>query len=871
LIGPLLSTLAALAAVASAAPPVRPAPEAAVPDLVLPRSAAAVDADAPPSVAPIAALPELTPAAVLGPDGRPSPEATVRAIGFDGERFYVNGKTAAELSPAREEGGVSVHTLAHPTDESLAVTLFHSPASLESRERQREAVERLAPLSAAGAGPRLVERGEARVPGRGVVHFLVQEAVRGEPLERRPAAERSGPEVTALFDALERAGLALVNPGPTADFLLRRIVIGETASGGRRAYVVDAAARPVAETAAAAHAGMLKSLLETALGDEAAPAPPQASVAAGPVAPAPDALADSPDVDSGELEALAKRLSEKGTDETILPVAQRLMEALGEAPAKATPRVHDALLAGALEYWQVLATRKTIRHDLASDDYGYRDYYHEPVPLELEYQEHSAGRWRGKQRYSARLDVYRKLLEARPDLAGRRDAEFLSGTFQIGLFGDRTSDHVFLSEQAKIAGALEALALRRPDLLPIGDYARLLRESRRLGVDPKKDPEGAAALGQRRKELEDGFARAAARAPLDELRSALLRFSGAFWTAQAPLEEVVDRLREARPDFAALERDPAMPVLESYKAAARASDPAHPVLHGLTTGVVDRQTLELAVRAAESGWAAYRKSLRGADPAKAKQFYIDVFALGQVMDSQSAFGPRTAEPEALMAEARRVGQAYLPGDQALETALYRIEKDLSRSPRHMRKAAQAALLRRFAGLDADGPKPFPHGDPRMTRTPYDLKHRIVLDELAKDIPVLLKDFDVGAPSNIAGVALAGSWAEGGADASSDLNLYLLTREGRERTAEFIEALRKHAARRQWPAIRIEAADVMDANDPRVEVLRRSVPTYVYSLDQTLAAPVPVDDPYSGPLSWLRQRGERKWRRRLRAALEARLR
>lgn len=183
-------------------------------------------------------------------------ERRVHALDAADGRWLVNGKPAENL----REG-----LLVHPDDPDLVVHVHHSAGSLEAYERNSAALERLTPLSAAGAAPRLVEHGEAAVSGLGRVFFHVQERLRGNALGS--LAERPLEAVEELFGRLAKAGLELIVPKAGRDWLLSHIAVGTTRSGGRRAYVLDGAAAAGTPESAAAHYRMLRSLLDGAAAD----------------------------------------------------------------------------------------------------------------------------------------------------------------------------------------------------------------------------------------------------------------------------------------------------------------------------------------------------------------------------------------------------------------------------------------------------------------------------------------------------------------------------------------------------------------------------------------------------------------------------
>ena len=91
-------------------------------------------------------------------------------------------------------------------------------------------------LEKAGATPRLTEAGALALDRR-TMGYLVVERVRGRNLAVMTPAKREA--VQKLFSTLLRAGLEL---GDTKSIskVRQNIMVGETRSGGFKAYVVDA-------------------------------------------------------------------------------------------------------------------------------------------------------------------------------------------------------------------------------------------------------------------------------------------------------------------------------------------------------------------------------------------------------------------------------------------------------------------------------------------------------------------------------------------------------------------------------------------------------------------------------------------------------
>ena len=175
--------------------------------------------------------------------------------------LQVNGKEAAPLGGPKQSGGVSSRAFLHPEDAGALVKVYEDRSSFAGRERRDEKLERLRPLSAAGAAPRLLESGESAVSGRGILHFYVQELVAGVELGVFNASERPLELVDELFGRLKAAGLALKAPG--ADWLLKNVVVAKDSEGRRRAYLLDGETEAAAE-GLAEHYAMLAAALRPA-------------------------------------------------------------------------------------------------------------------------------------------------------------------------------------------------------------------------------------------------------------------------------------------------------------------------------------------------------------------------------------------------------------------------------------------------------------------------------------------------------------------------------------------------------------------------------------------------------------------------------
>ena len=244
-----------------------------------PAAAPAVAAAVPETIP--ATVPALVRSAALGParvqplDG--SAEKRVRALGLDGAGVILDGRPARLLSSKKEDDLRAV-LMEHPDDPSVAVKIYHSRGSLAGAERVDDELARLAPLAAAGAAPQLLERGEARVPGEGLVHFYARRKLEGVKLAALSAAEWPERELAELLGRLKAGGLALV--APARETLLRRILVAGQGDA-RRAYLLDGQTKPASGAELDDNQGLLASLLRPPL-----PAVEPAAPPAAPAAPA---------------------------------------------------------------------------------------------------------------------------------------------------------------------------------------------------------------------------------------------------------------------------------------------------------------------------------------------------------------------------------------------------------------------------------------------------------------------------------------------------------------------------------------------------------------------------------------------------------
>ncbi|HBT61059.1 MAG TPA: hypothetical protein DEB40_04885 [Elusimicrobia bacterium] len=221
------------------------------------------DGDAAPD-APAAADPEtapLAPALTWPVEEDSSYKRRVHAITSQNGRILINGKPAKMFRDREVKDGVTKEIYIHPDDPGLLVKIYNSPASLEGFERKNAKIEALGPLSAAGGAPKLIEHGEAPVQGKGLVYFYVEELVKGAKLLDLLIDNKPLEEVKKLFQRLIKAGLALLVPGPDQHWLLSHIMIGQTPSGGFRAYILGGTPERATAEELAAHYEMLLAVL----------------------------------------------------------------------------------------------------------------------------------------------------------------------------------------------------------------------------------------------------------------------------------------------------------------------------------------------------------------------------------------------------------------------------------------------------------------------------------------------------------------------------------------------------------------------------------------------------------------------------------
>jgi hypothetical protein len=228
LLGLILAASAAAAPVELAAPTAAPLVPAALALPPVAIGAAALSGGPALSAAPLSTPAAARPPALAAPAAAAA-AFPVKAIGFDGDDYSVNGRPAPSVG-----SGDFKEVVAHPEDPELVVKVFYSKWASSVPEMRREAAD-VALLSALGAAPALIESGSVSLRGR-PTGFLVQERVRGSTLETPTAAKLR--ETRALFARLADAGLEMTDTA-SAFKLRTNVMVGSTRSGGTRAWLVD--------------------------------------------------------------------------------------------------------------------------------------------------------------------------------------------------------------------------------------------------------------------------------------------------------------------------------------------------------------------------------------------------------------------------------------------------------------------------------------------------------------------------------------------------------------------------------------------------------------------------------------------------------
>lgn len=162
----------------------------------------------------------------------------VVSIARAGQGFRINGL------PARVIGsGDFKEVLLHPQDPDLVVKLFYAKRGSSVPELKRELADiaRLGP-----ATPALVQHGVAKLDG-GEAGFLVQERVHGLTLARPTPSKLR--ELRGLFAELAARKLAMSDVRSVWK-MRENLMVGQTKSGGWRAYLVDPEVEPVPEASA---------------------------------------------------------------------------------------------------------------------------------------------------------------------------------------------------------------------------------------------------------------------------------------------------------------------------------------------------------------------------------------------------------------------------------------------------------------------------------------------------------------------------------------------------------------------------------------------------------------------------------------------
>ncbi len=201
-----------------------------------------------PKLPDVQAAPELS--APAGAEARSAPGSSFWASFFDrapalaagpelgevrleGGKLYIQGRPAASLG-----AGTYKETFEIPHAPDFVLKLFTSRLLRpeENLPEKRREVENTRRLEKAGATPRLTESGALSLDRR-TMGYLVVERVRGRNLAVMTPAKREA--VRKLFSDLLKAGLELDDVKSLAK-VRQNIMVGETRSGGFKAYVVDA-------------------------------------------------------------------------------------------------------------------------------------------------------------------------------------------------------------------------------------------------------------------------------------------------------------------------------------------------------------------------------------------------------------------------------------------------------------------------------------------------------------------------------------------------------------------------------------------------------------------------------------------------------
>jgi hypothetical protein len=156
-------------------------------------------------------------------------------IAVPGQGYTVNGVQTQMLG-----FGSFKDVVVHPANQDLVVKVFPGRMGSNGIQEKRWEVYALKKLEPIGATPKLVEAGAVSLNGthRGMpAGYMVQERVHGQTIEDRPS-EEAKILTRNLFERLKKAGVELVD-AENIHKMRQNIMVGDTASGGRRSWLVD--------------------------------------------------------------------------------------------------------------------------------------------------------------------------------------------------------------------------------------------------------------------------------------------------------------------------------------------------------------------------------------------------------------------------------------------------------------------------------------------------------------------------------------------------------------------------------------------------------------------------------------------------------
>jgi hypothetical protein len=299
-------------------------------------------------------------------------------------------------------------------------------------------------------------------------------------------------------------------------------------------------------------------------------------------------------------------------------------------------------------------------------------------------------------------------------------------------------------------------------------------------------------------------------------------------------------------------------------------------VNGSRRSIANRRTYGDSVVRAREAWGSYRGNHEAADDhwkpsvSRPKTFFISVYGIGQMLGTDTTIGPRISVDMALSSARRTIKRffAAAPGAiDAFERFFDRMQKLDAKSPNRMRKRIQEALFKASL-LPADTVAIYLDSLIREEERAEIERFRAVrqleiVASFKREVEALLRREESAHPGpdryNVAAVLVTGSMIYGAGLPDSDLDFFILTRDGTSRHVKrFMEGLEKLRAAHGWPDWPDKrkhpyALPVDGAFAPRLASEFQSV---VVSLDPEIAArynAIPLSAPFYRTTAWQRLR------------------